>query len=189
MYAVDLREAPAGLVCTGDGSRVSLRPVRPSDAALVQQFVRGLSPASRRRRFFSAVSELSPEQLDRMTHLEPPDGLALAATCAGASPRIVGIAQYALSGPADAEVAVAVTDDWQRRGLGESLLVALLDHAARSGITTAHGLVLAENWPMVMLAAKLGFSVSEHADERLLSIEKPLVSRHAATCRPAAVAA
>jgi hypothetical protein len=31
--------------------------------------------------------------------------------------------------------------------------------------------------------------VCEHADERLLSIEKPLISRHAAPARPAAVAA
>src|SRR5262245_45098221 len=178
MSAREALEAPDAIRCLGDGSRAWVRPVRPSDAPLVQRFVRELSPAARRRRFSSAVTELSPGQPDRMTHLEPPEGLALAATCAGAaSTRIVGIAQYGLSGPACAEIAVAVADDWQRRGLGESLLAALLDHAARSGIVNAHGLVLAENWPMLMLAAKLGFSVSEHADERLLTIEKLLRSQ------------
>jgi len=190
MLAFEALQSRAGIQCPGNGSRTSLRPVRPSDAPLVQQFVRELSPASRRRRFFSAVTELSPAQLDRMTRLEPPEGLALLATCPGAvPPRVVGIAQYALSGPGCAEMAIAVADDWQRRGLGEQLLVALLDHAARSGIATAHGLVLAENEPMLMLAGKLGFAVYEHADERLLGIEKPLVSRHAVPLRPAAVAA
>ena len=190
MLAFEAPQAPGGILCLGNGARASLRPVRPSDAPFVQHFVRELSPAARRRRFFAACSELSPAQLDRMTRLEPPEGLALAATCVGAvAPRIVGIAQYALTGPALAEMAVVVADDWQRHGLGESLLVALLDHAARSGIANAHGLVLAENEPMLMLAAKLGFSVCEHADERLLSIEKPLISRHAAPHRPAAVAA
>lgn len=185
MLAGEDAQAPTGIICLCGGWHAAIRPVQPADAALVQQFVRGLSPLARRRRFFGASAELSPAQLERMTRLDPPRALGLAAIEAGATAaRMVGIAQYALSGPASAEVAVVVADDWQRRGLGESLLVALLAHAARGGVASAHGLVLAENLPMLMLAVKLGFSVADDADPRMLHIEKQLAPWLDARPRP-----
>ena len=48
------------------GRSVRVRPLAAADAAEVQAFVRRLSPESRRERFFSAVSELSPVSLQRV---------------------------------------------------------------------------------------------------------------------------
>ena len=44
-----------------------LRRLGPADAGRVQAFVRTLSPQTRRERYFSAINELSPRQLGRIT--------------------------------------------------------------------------------------------------------------------------
>ena len=164
--------APATIIAR-DGRSALVRPVRASDAPLVQQFVRELSPQSRRNRFFGAVRELAPAQLERMTRFDGTSGLGLAALADDAR-RIVAIAQQVVCDPPYAELAVVVADDWQRQGLGERLVAALLAHAARTGIAAMHGSVMAANGPMLALASKLGFAFEADADPDLVRIEKPL---------------
>jgi hypothetical protein len=52
------------------GECVTLRPIRPRDAGILQAYVRGLSPDSRHHRFFGALNELPPTELDRVIDLE-----------------------------------------------------------------------------------------------------------------------
>lgn len=157
-----------------DGRRATVRPVRSADAPLVQEFVRGLSPESRRKRFFGPVRELSPAQLERMTRFNGSTGFGLVVVIEESPPRIVGIAQHAMPEPPDAELAVVVADDWQRQGIGEVLVRILLAHAARAGIAAMHGFVAVANQPMLALASKLGFVFEEDTDPGLVRIEKPL---------------
>ena len=157
-----------------DGRRAFVRPVRADDAPLVQQFVRELSPQSRRNRFFGPVSELSPGQLERMTRYDAGAGLGLVALATAGSPRVVGIAQHVACEPPAAELAVVVADDWHRQGLGERLVALLLAHAARTGITAVQGSVMAANRPMLALASKLGFAFGDDADPDLVRVEKSL---------------
>lgn len=160
-------------VITGrDGRRATVRELRAADAPLVQQFVRALSPRSRRSRFFGPVRELSPVQLERMTRFDRSTGLGLAAVIGGDV--IVAIAQHAVCDPSVAELAVVVADDWQRQGLGERLVRMLLAHAARTGIAAMHGFVAVANQPMLALASKLGFAFEGDADPGLVRIAKPL---------------
>jgi acetyltransferase len=162
-----------------DGRRALVREVRRADAPLVQQFVRALSPQSRRSRFFGPVSELSPAQLERMTSFDRATGVGLVAIACEDSPHIVGIAQHAVSDPPFAELAVVVADGWQRQGFGERLVSLLLARAAVAGIAAMQGVVMAANRPMLALAAKLGFVLEEDADPALVRVEKPLGPRHA----------
>jgi acetyltransferase len=168
---------PPAMTRARDGRRALVRPVHAADAPLVQAFVRALSPESRRNRFFGAVRELSPAQLERMTRFDGATGLGLVALADEAT-RIVGIAQHAVCDPPHAELAVVVADDWQRQGLGERLVAALLAHAARRGIAAMQGFVLAANTPMLALASKLGFALEEDADPELVRVEKPLARLH-----------
>jgi acetyltransferase len=165
-------------VAARDGRRTVVRPARAADAPLLQQLVRGLSPQSRRNRFFGPVRELSPAQLDRITHFDATTGLALVAIAGGDAPRIVGIAENAVYDPPFAEFAVVVADDWQRQGLGERLMALLLTHAARTGVAAVQGLVMATNGPMLALASKLGFAFLEDADPDLVWIERRLGRMH-----------
>jgi acetyltransferase len=170
------------MVWLRDGRAAAVRPARPADGAAVQQFVRGLSALARRRRFLGAIAELSPAQLDRLTHPRDPRDLSLLALAAGTDGvQIVGMAQYAIDDPSSAEFAVVVADAWHHHGLGERLLEILLASAAAAGVKVVEGFVLPENAPMLALAAKLGFGFTPAADPALVRIEKPLPPRRPAS--------
>jgi len=62
-----------------DGARLRLRPIRPEDAAIEQEFVRNLSDESRYFRFSDAVRELSPRMLAHLTRVDYERHLALIA--------------------------------------------------------------------------------------------------------------
>jgi acetyltransferase len=170
-----LRASPGRLVRLRDGRAVVVRSARPADAEAVQQFVRELSPLARRRRFFGALSELSPAQLDRLTGAQNPRDLSLVALSAHAGePRVVAMAQYATDDPGAAEFAVVVADAWQRQALGARLLELLLGRAAEAGVQVMNGYALAENGPMLALAARLGFALTDDRDPDLVRLERPL---------------
>jgi len=68
-----IRPYPARLVTTWrppEGELVTLRPIRPEDAGLEQEFVRGLSPESPRFRFMDTLRELTPTMLVRFTQID-----------------------------------------------------------------------------------------------------------------------
>jgi acetyltransferase len=170
-----LRPGPGGIARLRDGRMALVRRARPADREAVQRFVRELSPLARRRRFFGALVELSPAQLDRLTGAQDPRNLSLVALSVNAGePRVVAMAQYASADPQPAEFAVVVADAWQRQGLGERVLEMLLDRAAEAGVRAMSGAALAENGPMLALAAKLGFAVAEDRDPDLVQLGKPL---------------
>ena len=165
----------ARIVRLRDGRPVSLRVARSEDVAAVQQFVRGLSDRSRRNRFFAPVLQLSPDQLDRVTRSRPPSELALVCEALdGAGSHIVAMAQYAVCEPLDAEFAVVVDDAWQRQGLGIQLLGMLAEHAARAGLAAFVGLVLADNWPMLALLARLDCELVTDRDPHVVRVVKRL---------------
>ena len=172
---IRLRSGSAGAVRLSDGRTVAIRPARPADAEAVQQFVRTLSPLARRRRFFGALTELSPAQLDRLVGTRNSRHLCLVAVTANpGEPRIVAMAQYAADAPEAAEFAVVVADAWQRQGLATRLLGVLLERARLAGIRAMNGFTLAENGPMLALAARLGFALAEDRDPDLVRLERPL---------------
>ena len=72
------RDFPRAL-CSPAGECLTLRPITPGDSEILQAYVRGLSPESRYNRFFGALQELPPTELERVTHLDRRYDLALVA--------------------------------------------------------------------------------------------------------------
>ncbi len=155
-----------------DGSEVVVRPIRPGDASLLQAFVRGLSARSRRFRFFVALAELSAAQLDRFVNVDSARDLALVALSGrqeGAP--IVAEARYALAQEDDkAEFAIAVADDFQRRGLGRQLVKRLLATAWRRGVRRLFGEIKSDNRAMLAFATQLGFRLRGSLDDQSVVI-------------------
>lgn len=152
------------IVVLEDGRSVSLRAAGARDAEEVQAFVRGLSRQARLERFFVAIAELTPRQLERMVSSP---GLAVLAR--DRDGRMVGHAQYALA-DGEAEFAVVVADAWQGAGLGERLVSLLIEQAWLAGIRGLSGVTRLQNAPMQRLASKLGFSFSRDADPGLVRL-------------------
>ena len=143
------------------GTLVTIRTIRPADRDIEQQFVRGLSPASRYYRFHSALKELTPAMLERFTQVNYPDEMALIAIVPeGGGEREIGVARYArFPGTDRAEVAVVVADAWQGQGIGARLLLDLRNLARDAGIRQFEASVLPGNKRMLKLARELGFTV------------------------------
>jgi acetyltransferase len=115
------------------GECVTLRPIGPGDAGVLQAYVRGLSPESRYNRFFGALHELPPAELDRVIHLDQKYELALLAeTHVDGASIVIGEARYALApNRLEGEFALSVADDWRGKGLG-TLFMADIERRARS---------------------------------------------------------
>jgi acetyltransferase len=157
---------------TRRSGEIFIRAALPSDAPDIQRFVRGLSRETRHKRFFAPIHELSPEQLERLTSNATADDLSLLALdCLG---EIIGMGQCAATGEGAAEFAVVVGEDWQRRGVGTTLLGLLMQHARSRQLLSLAGYVLADNQAMLGLAAKLGLSLVRDADPALVRVETAL---------------
>ena len=140
-----------------DGSEVEIRPLTPDDKAGLAAGFERLSELSRYRRFLSPTSHLNAKQLDYLTDVDHHDHEALVAIDPSGRDGLA-VARYVRSAekPGEAEFAVAVADDWQRRGLGTALLRQLAARARAEGITRFTGFVLEDNQPMRGLLQSLG---------------------------------
>jgi ribosomal protein S18 acetylase RimI-like enzyme len=143
-----------------DGTKVHVRPIVPEDEPLLHEAVAAMSERTVYFRFFSPLKRLPDALAHRLAVVDYNNRFALIAAThkPGAKERIVGVARYdRVPNTEVAETAVAVVDEFQRRGLG-SALMSILGKAARDhGIKTFTLIVLPENQQMLGLLRKMGW--------------------------------
>lgn len=159
-------------VSLNNGEVVTIRPVRPEDAQMQQEFVRSLSDESRYNRYMSSIKQLSQAMLVRFTQLDYDREMALAMTS-----EVDGVEQQHavarfITDPDNesCEFALEVADSWQGKGIGFLMMNALFDAAREQGLKIMRGEVLVGNKGMLKLMHKLGFSVETHPEDRALTI-------------------
>ena len=123
---------------------MEIQDLRRDETAVLQTILAGMSPDSRYLRFHAAVPTLSPSRLAMLLDVDGYHHVALVARTDGA---VVGIARLIRDRhcASAAEIAVAVTDAWHRRGVGRELLRALTRRAGRLGINRVHAAILPSN--------------------------------------------
>ena len=130
-------------------SEITIRAIRPDDRERIVKAFRGLDRRSVYLRFFSYRKELEDEELRRVTECDGVSEAVLVATVGtGDQEAIVGLGSYVRTGAA-ADIAFAVEEDFQRRGIASRLLQQLVDIACANGIVRFEADVLAENTPML----------------------------------------
>jgi acetyltransferase len=145
--------------------RMTIRPIRPEDAAAHTAFFSRLSPRDIRYRFFSAMRELSAEQTARMTQVDYDREMAFIAVN-DATGDTVGVARLVCeTGKPSGEFAVIVQGDMKGRGLASHLMRRLIAWARSQGLATVVGQILADNAPMLAFIRHLGFTVHRMADD------------------------
>ena len=138
------------------GKKLRIRPIRPEDEGLLNEFVRHLTPEDIRLRFFGPLHELTHEMAARLTQIDYDRDMAFLLLDGEA---LVGVGRLAADpGFEQAEFALVVASDRQRRGYGELLLRHVIDYARKRGIKRVVGQVLRENKRMLDLIERLGFT-------------------------------
>jgi ribosomal protein S18 acetylase RimI-like enzyme len=143
-----------------DRTRVHLRPIVPEDETLLHEAVSAMSERTVYFRFFSPIKRMSDALAHRLAVVDYNDRFAIVAAThrPNDKERIVGVARYDRARGTDvAEVAVAVIDEFQHRGLGSLLLSELARVGRAHHIKTFSLIVLPENSEMLGLLRKMGW--------------------------------
>ena len=138
-----------------DGSTLRLQTPTPEDFGEIKAFYDGLSQQSRCFRFHGlgrtdlvARAEAEATGIDRLAPVGRHSG------------RVVAVGRYdGLREKGVAEIAAAVADDLQRRGIGTRLLEQLAAIAAVRGIHRFDAEVMADNRPMLSVFDHAGFAL------------------------------
>lgn len=160
--------------------RVRTRALRPDEAWVVREVFAGLSPESVYRRFHAPLHRLSAGMV---AHLTAVDGTTHVAVVAEARShdgwRPVGIGRLARAAEQTAEVAVAVVDDFQGRGIGRMLLTELRDVAPRLGYREVLAWVLLANEPALGLLHAVFTGATTRQDGDTVEFRAPLAGASA----------
>jgi acyl-CoA synthetase (NDP forming)/RimJ/RimL family protein N-acetyltransferase len=138
-----------------DGSALRLRSPAPEDEVAIKAFFDALSPESRYTRFHGAgrTDTVSRDYAHA-------DGDTRVSLLAHLGDRVVAVAGYdRLNEPGVAEVAFAVADDMQGRGLATRMLEQLAEVGGERGVRRFDAEVLSENRAMLRVFSSAGFDI------------------------------
>ena len=139
------------------GMPVEVRALQHGDREQMKQALLRMSRDSIVRRFFAPRASFTEQEVARFLDVDFVGHVALVALSEG---QIVGGARYVVLSPGQAELACAVEDAWQGRGLGKVLLRHLGAIARGAGIREALADVLPENVAMLKLLRGSGLPVT-----------------------------
>jgi acetyl coenzyme A synthetase (ADP forming)-like protein len=164
-----------------DGSTLRLRAPAVADVEALQAFFAGLSERSLYLRFHGLA------RIDRalVEHFVEPDwrDRGVLVGVAGED-RIVAVAEFMrLRDETTAEVAFAVADELQGRGIGTRLLEQLAARAAAAGIERFVAEVLPENAAMLGVFRDAGFEVTRELDGGEVEVQFPIAATEAFRAR------
>jgi ribosomal protein S18 acetylase RimI-like enzyme len=149
------------------GPALFVRPLRNGDVATVLAVFARLGPESRRTRFNGPKPCLSDDELRQLAMVDG-NHHALVAHVAR-DPQPVAIARLARTG-SSAEIAFAVADEYQHRGIGSALAAELLVDARCAGITEITALASSDNPAALALLRRTSNVVDVHFEGPDLSI-------------------
>ena len=164
-----------------DGTKVTIRPIRPEDEPAMVTFHESLSDRSVYFRYFHMLNldqRVAHERLTRICFIDYDREMALVAEIqdpqTGAR-QIIAVGRLTqIHATHDAEFAILVTDQYQGRGLGTKLLGQLLDIARAEGVQKVTADMLSENLDMHRLCERYGFKVFYVDQTQMLRAALPI---------------
>jgi GNAT superfamily N-acetyltransferase len=133
---------------------IRIRRIRRDDLASLEHFYASLSADSLDARFHGAtrgIGDRTARSFCGPDHLHR-EGLVAVTSRRPGSDLIVGhLCLEPIDGTVDLEMAVAVADAWQHRGIGRALLAAAIDWAAAHGVARLRATVRWSNPAIIAL--------------------------------------
>jgi acyl-CoA hydrolase/GNAT superfamily N-acetyltransferase len=148
---------------TRGGMSILFRPIKISDEPLLKDFIYSLSDQSIYRRFMSRRQDVPHERLQELVVIDYTKEMAILAVLPQEEKEnIIGVGRYYIDAQLHtAEVAFAVRDAYQQRGIGAELLAYLTYLARREGLLGFSAEVLVENRPMLHTFEQGGFDLEK----------------------------
>jgi acetyltransferase len=149
-----------------DGTRVTVRPIRPEDEPLMRDFHKALSEQTVYLRYFHMVQlgqRVAHEPLSRLCFIDFDRETALVVE--GRDPArgrraILAVGRLSrMPTSGEAEFDLLVDDAYQRHGLGSELLRRLIEIGRAQGLRRITATMLRDNYGMRRTCQKLGFQL------------------------------
>jgi len=164
---MDNRSFPVHL---DSGEPVLVRPIGRHDAGRMRAGIAALTDHSRYLRFFNGGQTMPECVIERLCDADGWKHIAWGAIdlASPGEPAIGAVHAIRKGTSCDAELALAVLDDWHGKGLARLLLTCVMADARRAGITHLTAETFAENRAARQLLRSLG-GLSVHRDGPVVS--------------------
>ena len=142
---------------------VTIRPIEPGDRVALTRFYETLSTDSLSDRFHGASRGIADKAAGRFCGPDHEHREGIVAILPGdgdGAVRIVGHLCVEPSAPGEVEMAVAVADDFQRRGIGRALLAGAIRWAHDHGIRRLRASMRWSNGAIISLVRSSGHAVT-----------------------------
>jgi acetyl coenzyme A synthetase (ADP forming)-like protein len=170
----DLLRQP-GRIILKDGTAAELRISSPSDTEALRLFIDGLSPESKRHRFFSATVPHADLVQSLCDSSDPHTQITLIALrLSQGRATFIAAGTYTARDAATAEVSLAVDDRFHGKGIGTILVEHLALLAVRHGFTHLWAVTHADNVAMRDVFRESGFTWHEYVEGGDIEVELSL---------------
>ncbi|WP_239121524.1 MULTISPECIES: bifunctional acetate--CoA ligase family protein/GNAT family N-acetyltransferase [Spirulina sp. CCY15215] len=166
-----------------DGTKVTIRPIRPEDEPLAVKFHEPLSEESIYLRYFHLIAlkaRIAHDRLSRLCFIDYDREMALVADYQNPETgerEILAVARLQeVHGTNEAEFAALVSDRFQYQGLGTELLKRLVAIGRDRNLSRIVAEILPENGAMQRVCEKAGFKLSRYTSD-IVSAELELDSK------------
>ncbi len=164
--------------CTflGDGTKLSIRPIRPEDELAHRTFINDLSDEDLRLRFFGVVRrDFDQKGMAAFTQIDYDREMAFIAQVMdeGGKPKTIGVSRtITRADNSEAEFAIVISSQLKGQGLGSILFKKSIDYTRDRGTKLLSGQTMFGNKGMQGLAKKFGFEIKpDPLDDDLVVME------------------
>jgi ribosomal protein S18 acetylase RimI-like enzyme len=158
-----------------DGRQMEIRSVRPDDRTELLEAVARSSSETLYRRFFGVRRNFTDQEIDFFSNVDFVDHVALVVVVEEAGRLVVAAgARYVVFEPGKAEMAFAVVDQYQGKGIGTTLMRHLVTIARQAGLSTLTAEVLASNSQMLKVFKKSGLRLKTRRESEVVHVELEL---------------
>ncbi len=160
-------------VTLSGGIKVMIRPIKPTDEPLLQDFFYSHSEETIYLRYFRAVRAMPHARAQTLVNVDYHKRMVYVATLGEIGlERIIGVGRYAAEDDHEGmvEVAYTVHENYQKRGLGSILQEYLEDYARAEGFRGVSAYFFSDNLPMLKVFAKRGMCSEEPTGESILRV-------------------
>jgi acyl-CoA hydrolase/GNAT superfamily N-acetyltransferase len=144
-----------------NGTEVMLRPIKPIDERLVQEFFYSMSNREVYYRFLHAIKAFPRKDMQRMVNIDYHREMSVVALVGEfGKQEVAGVGRYILDGTEYPEVDFAVQERYQGQGLGRIIMEYLAGIAKDRGFKGIHAVVMSDNQASLHILTHIGYAVT-----------------------------